>query len=345
MAQKKVTIYDIAKRTGLSVATISRVLNNSDDVKRETKEYVNKVIKEMNYVPNAIARSLKNKKTSSIGILVYAIDSPFFSELIASIEDFFTNKDYHILLATISGSAKSEIDLLNFLVKKEVEGIMLLGSYNDKNIYEELERISKKIPIILVGDYIDLETIYSVNSDNLEGAYKAVKYLIDLGHRDIGILTGYKGQYDSEERLKGYKKALLEAGIEFNPNYVFPGDYSVEKCQNGIVQFIERNSKITALFAVSDMMAIGAMTGLLQHDYKVPDDISIMGFDNIKNASFVYPSLSTVDQRIKVLGRLAASLMIEALNSEKSYPQRVINKTNLIIRDSTGYVNSDRKRG
>ncbi|MBP7461166.1 MAG: LacI family DNA-binding transcriptional regulator [Candidatus Delongbacteria bacterium] len=335
MKSKKVTIYDIANHTGLSVATVSRVLNDNKNVKGETRDYVHQVMREMNYVPDVFARSLKKKSSRSIGIIVYEINSPFFSEIISSIEDYFTNKYFNIMLAAISGGMKNELELLNYFISKKIDGLMLLGSYNTDRIRSELKSLSTRIPIVLVGDNIGLDTIYTVNSDSQAGAYRAVRYLIDLGHRQIGLLTGYSGQYDSEERLLGYRQALKDVGIPMNRSFIFQGDYSVEKCQGGIVDFVKRNPSLTALFCCSDMMAIGAAGGLMQAGYQIPRDISVVGFDNIRFSAYVYPSITTVDQGITQLGYSAAALLNEAITTKQIIPQQVINKTNLIIRDST----------
>ncbi len=335
MKTKKVTIYDIAALAKVSVATVSRVLNERGNVRTETRDKIHQVIQQLNYVPDMFAQSLKKRKSFTVGLIVHDIRSPFFNELIASIIDFFTNEDYHVIIGAVSGSEKNGAELLKFLINKRVEGILLLGRQTDSLLYAELHHVSKRLPVILVGDHLDIDTVHLVNCENRKGGFIATRHLIEMGHRHIGIVTGYENQYDSEERLAGYREALKEAGLPFLPQYVFKGDYDPFFCQRFVFEWWKKHRSITALFCCSDMMAIGCMNGLMSYGLKIPQDFSIVGFDDIMLSTMVYPRLTTISQHVSQLGRSASALLHSILSGNQKVYQRIFNQTELIIRDST----------
>jgi len=338
---KKVTIRDVAKHAGVSVASVSYVLNNVDKITPETKKRILNAIKELDYKPNMMARGLSNGKSGLIGICLPITEkgdipgdllenNPFFSEFISGIEYTTRNKGYDIL---ISGLGKN-MRYKDWIQRRMMDGLIILGVY-PKNLFEEIKGLD--IPIVLSDAYEEYAMdFHRVMINDELGGYIATKHLIDLGHKRIAFVSGsIKNSFINRYRYQGYVKALKEAGIKtdksliFEEHVTFNGGYSVgEKMR-------QSGCNATAVFVAADIMAIGLLKSYIEANYKVPEDLSIIGFDNIKFAQYSIPGLTTVKQDIFMKGRISAEMILNDLEDGKRTNHSVILQPELIIREST----------
>lgn len=319
---KRTTIKDIAKAVGVTPAVISYVLNGKEyKVSGETVLKVKSAIKELNYIPNLTARSLVKNESHLIGVIIpqtedstqMLLTNPFYSEIVSGVESKLREYGYHMLL---SGVEKGNT-YLDTSVQRNLDGAIIMGIYQEQ-FYEELKQAS--IPIVLIDSYISDNYFYRVGIDDEYGGYIATKYLIDQGHRDIALVTGsIKRDGVNEKRFLGYKRALSEASIFYNPDYVFDGSVSYEYgCAAGKT-IAQKYKKITAAFASADLIALGLISSLKENNVEVPDDISIIGFDNVSTLKFSLPPLTTVGQDITAKGITAAEALIKMIEGKEQY--------------------------
>jgi len=329
----KPRIKDVAIRAGVSVATVSRVLNNADSVKPETRERVKTAIKEMGYFPNYSARSLRVEKTFGIGLVIphdvyYTFTFPYFTEFVHGISTCASAEGYHLVLTMSNGNdVEHHADLIK---KKIVDGVILFDVLDGDERIKVLKRFG--LPFIVVGRPKDVGEYLYVDTDNSYGSYEATKYLLDIGYKRILFLNGPKGQAVSRFRLDGYKLAHIRAGIEIDNALILEGDFT-QKSGERLTKYALGSLDFDAIFATSDLTAIGAMNVLKREDIEIGRDISVIGFDDIAAASMVTPKLTTVHQPILDLGRTAASMLIKCLNHEKVKSK--LFDVKLIVRDST----------
>jgi LacI family transcriptional regulator, repressor for deo operon, udp, cdd, tsx, nupC, and nupG len=322
-------IQEVAKKANVSVATISRVLNNSPYVKNETREKVMDAIRELNYSPNLSGRILRRNETKIVLVLLPTISNPFYSKAVSGIRHAADKLGYMILICNTESDAKKEMEYLNLLKFKQADGAIMMSKESD---IEKLEEIGASHPIVQCFEYRKSDKLSYVSVDNELAAYEAVKYLIELGHKRIG-LVGCDTKYPSaEQRESGYKKALLEANIELDPDLIIRGDYGFRSGYNCAGKMVEQ--KPTAIFAISDMQAIGVTKALKGMGIKVPEDISVVGFDNVTFSEIYDPGITTVSQPTYNMGAKAMDILINELKGESKIPQQIIMKHELIIRES-----------
>lgn len=326
----KYTIKDIAKMAGVGVGTVSRVINNHPSVKEETKNKILKIIGEVNYKPNEFARDLKRKKNNVIGILITGHPNPFFDDVICGIDRELKKEN---LTSLIHYTELEEFEVaVSSLIDYDVKGVIYLGGKSKDN----LEGIN--IPLVLASTTIDnscSDKFHMVSINNRKAAYESVKFLIDRGCEKIGIIIS---NYEDElalERIKGYKDAISEAKLEYE--IICEGEYTARGGYEGAKDMF-RQGKPDAIFAISDLMAIGATRYILENGYKIPEDISIIGFDGIEESKYYYPSITTVEQPRKLMGEMAAKLLIEDVKGEQEknqQKQEIYLKVQMIEREST----------
>lgn len=327
----KPTIKEVAKQAKVSITTVSRVINNVEGcTNEETRNRILKVIEELDYKPNALARSLVTKKTKTIGLILPDISNPFFPGIAKGVEDRASKYDYNVILCNSYDSLKKEDYYINVLREKYVDGIILSSSKLNK---DDENNYSKDIPMVFIDRRPDVNITNGVFINNFSGAYTAVKHLIDLGHRNIGCLIGPQNINTSIERLDGYKKALEDSSISINEDFIKFEEYSIEGGYSAAREIL-KDKKITAIFANNDLMAIGVYRAAKEMGYKIPGDISVVGFDDIDTAKVVEPPLTTVKQPTKVLGESAVEMLMEAING-KIEEKIIYLDTELIIREST----------
>ncbi|MED1441385.1 LacI family DNA-binding transcriptional regulator [Aeribacillus composti] len=326
-----VRISDVAKMANVSTATVSRVLSNSGNVKKETAEKVLEAIKKLNYQPNLLARQLRRLETKTVLVVVPDITNTFFSKILRGIEQVAIENDYEVLLGDTGNSLEREKGYLDILRQKKADGMILLTARLESHLLEE---ISREFPVVLACEYLEGSDIPTVSIDNISSARKATEYLISLGHKRIGFLSGPMDVILSRDRLKGFKQGMMQHDIAIEPNLIQEGDFSFESGFNLMTKLLALTEPPTAVFASSDEMAIGAIKAIKAKGLKVPDDISIVGFDDIKFASIFEPALTTVSQPMFEIGKKAMELLIKLMNGSEIERRQYILEDQLVIRDS-----------
>lgn len=327
-----VTIYDVASLAHVSVTTISKILNHKDfDISAETRQRVLGVIKELNFVPSGLARSLVTKKTNTIALLLPSITNQYFAEIARGVENGASALGYNVFLCNTDESHAKEIEYLNVLKERLPDGVIMVPvKESDTNIAVEYEF---SVPYILLDrTYDDMnDDIYCVRFDNVKGGYIATKHLLENGHKRIGIICGPSQNKPSNDRLMGYKQALKEAGVDFDPSLVFHGDYDYDSGAKGGEYLIDKN--VTAVFCTNDMMACGLYQKIRNMGLKAYDDISVVGYDNIFMSEMLEPPLTTVMQPKLQMGSVATQNLVRMINKEP-VENDVVFKPELIIRNS-----------
>ncbi|SFG39222.1 transcriptional regulator, LacI family [Planifilum fulgidum] len=332
---EKVTIYDIAEAAGVSIATVSKVINNRGRVSEQTRERVLRIIRELNYAPNRITSALGGKSMYTLGLLIPDISNPFYSEIVRGAEDCGRKWGYNVLICNTDNDTRREMDYLLSLREKRVDGIILATASNTDTRREDLESLG--IPVAFISREIPGFESIRVIVDNFRGGYLATRHLIDLGHRNIALFTEPLNIVTSSERLRGYAEALQEAGIPYRPEWVRPGGFGVESGYR-LAEALLRDSHDpmpTAVFAANDQLAIGAIQAFKEAGHSIPEDISVVGFDNTILCTIVDPPLTTVAQPMYDMGVKVVNLLIEAIQNEGSGSERIVLEPKLVVRRST----------
>lgn len=319
------------------MATVSRVVNNNPNVKPQTRKKVFEAIERLGYRPNAVARGLASKKTTTVGVVIPDISNSIFSEVARGIEDIANMYHYNIILCNADKRKEKEIRVVNTLLEKQVDGLLFMGGVITEDHLQAFKTSS--VPVVLCATADEQQTIPSVDIDHEKAAYDAVQVLIRSGHRDIAMISGtLQDPANGYARYQGYKKALEEAGIPLREEYVRVGNYRYESGLELTKYFLELEQRPTAIFAAKDEMAIGAIHTLQDSGLKVPEDISVISVDNIRMASMVRPQLTTVAQPMYDIGAVAMRLLTKLMNKETKDPseltQQVVLPHEVIYRNS-----------
>ena len=334
----KLTIVDVAKKANVSVATVSRVMNGNYPVKEETKKRVLEVIEELNYIPNMQARELTQQKSSTIGVVVPSINNMFFPEVINGIESNLKLNSLSLVLVCSNNDKEEEKSCINNLLSRNVSGIIVIDPNTDNIKSEFYHNISKQTPLVFVNGHAVSANISSVVNDEAMGASMALNYLVENNHKDILFVRG-KDSYSYDIKEKVYKEAM-ESLNSFKPeNIINIGNgNSSETVDNTLNMFIDilKNSSATAVFACNDLMAVGVLNACKKLNIDVPNNLSIIGYDNIDLSKFVEPKLTTIDQNMFHLGTNAATLLLEKIEYDNSRSKRIILTNSLIERDTVG---------
>ncbi len=309
-----VTIEMVARAAGVSLSTVSRILNGTAVVSETKSRAVEEAIAALGFVANPVARGLAGGRTLSIGVVTQAIDSPFYGAALRGIEDQLGPEGYSPLFVSGHWDAATEVRCIDVLRSRRVDGIIVLtGRISDA----ALKACAKALPVVVTGRKLKAPGLFSLHFDNFEGGRLATQHLIQLGHRRIAFITGDPAHADSTERLRGYRGALEAAGIVFDPALVVPGEYHEVNGLLAVDRLVESRQRFTAIFAANDQMAFGAALGLQRRSLRVPDDVSLVGFDDLPTSQYAIPPLSTVHQPAYEMGRLAATAMLEMLSGVK----------------------------
>ncbi|MEG0771945.1 LacI family DNA-binding transcriptional regulator [Clostridium sp.] len=333
---KNLNIKDIAKIAGVGVTTVSRVLNNHSDVKDETRQKILQIMNEYNYIPNNSARNLKRNTSNNIGVLVKGIHNPFFSKMIKSIEEEIDREGYSMILHYNENNT-NDIDAAVELIKeKKLKGLICLGG--DFENLDQQELVNLKTPIVLASTYViekaNKALFSSVIIENEEAAFKAVNYIVNLGHKKIGIITtGEEDRTIGKLRFQGYKRALNINNIEYNEEFVEIGEYTFESGFHAMNRLLDKQLDLSAVFVTTDIMAIGASKAILNKGLKIPDDISVVGFDGIDYSLYFHPSLTTVVQPVEEMGKKSIDVLFDLLINKKNN-QHIVLETELQERES-----------
>jgi LacI family repressor for deo operon, udp, cdd, tsx, nupC, and nupG len=329
-------IKDIAALANVSPATVSRVFSSPDLVSKKTLDKVKKVVDELGYRPNRMGASLRTRKSGNIVAIIPDITKPVNAGIIRAIEQGAQSAGYSVLLGDTQGLEEREQHYADLVSHGQADGILLFGSRIPFKINPDLPLKEQLPPLVNGNEGIESDEIVKVAVDNVAAAKAAVDYLISIGHKRIAAMTGPSEVPSSNKRIKGYRSALAEAGIEFDEELQVEGHYDVKSgvvCAQKLLLLRERP---TALFCFNDDMAIGAMQFLQQQGFKIPQDISVMGFDDINYAEYVSPSLTTVHQPLQEIGSECIDLLLKQLKGEDVEPGTRYLPYTLMLRNSTG---------
>lgn len=328
-----VTIYDVAREAGVSMATVSRVVNNNPNVKPQTRKKVFEAIERLGYRPNAVARGLASKKTTTVGVVIPDISNANFAEVARGVEDIANMYHYNIILCNADKRKEKEIRVINTLLEKQVDGLLFMGGTVTDEHLQAFQ--TANVPIVLCGTTDEKGQMPAVDIDHERAAYDAVKLLIQQGHRKIGMISGtLQDPNNGFARYQGYKKALEDAGIPFSEDLVRIGNYRYESGVEAMKYFLQLSERPTAIFAATDEMAIGAIHAIQDEGMTVPGDISVISVDNSRMASMVRPMLTTVAQPMYDIGAVSMRLLTKLMNKENVDMSKIVLPHELIQRKS-----------
>jgi len=304
---------DVAEKAGVSIATVSHVINETRFVREETREKVKKTMKELNYYPNSAARTLRKRKSNIIAFLVPDISNFFFTALACKIESLLKKDGYNIVFGNTDENIESEIEHLKIMNSYAIDGLIIAPTWGDQSY---LKNYNKKFPIVFIDRKPTKFEGDCVLVDNKKASVNAINHLIKKGHSKIGIITGLPKLTSTVERLEGYKEAFKNNNLKYNNTWIAVGDSRYESGYE-LTKKLLQNHELTALFVTNNLMSIGAMEYIKQNDIKVPEDIAIIGFDDYKWASITNPPLSVIKQPVEEIGEKAVSLILDKIEREK----------------------------
>ena len=340
------TIKEVAKVANVSITTVSRVSNGSKGVSTKTRRRVLNVIKELGYSPSAMASGLKTRISKSIGIAVPDTIGDFYGEVIDGIESVATENEYNLIISLNHHIIKEELKAVNFFKAKKVDGAILVTTLDDDDYVRSL--IEGGFDIVLLDRAPRGLKVDTVKTDNFRGGYIATEYLLNLGHSAILLIRGLSCLDSSRERFNGYKRALKDKKIEYDSTFILNGDFTIDSGYTTIKKYLdEKGLNFTAVFAANDQMAIGAIKALNDKGIVVPDEVSIVGFDDSYISPYIIPSLTTIKQRKEEMGKVATELLLNRISSfdkEKKVPRQVTISVELIERESAIPISSKRRR-
>lgn len=339
--ERKPTIKDIARLARVSHTTVSRALNDRPRISRKTRDRIRAIARKLNYQPNVAARSLKVRRTRTLGLVITTIINPLYPELAQGIENTAREMGYSIILCSTNYDINLEKQHIDMLRGKGVDGIIFTSTHvHDPNI-ESL--INEKFPIILVNRRIYDESVINrvdyVVVDNVHGGFMAVEHLIKMGHERIGIISGHPQSSASVERLEGAKRGLSEYGLELKSDLVMEGDFLQASGLKAAKKFSEMKCRPTAVFSVNDYMALGALEGFIEAGFRIPHDIALIGFNDIAISRIRNIELTTIGQKTYEMGSIAVRTLVERIEGEgQGVVKQIILEPELLIRKSCGHA-------
>lgn len=330
------TIYEVSKLAGVSLATVSRVMNNSGRVTEKTRLKVESAMRELGYRPNSIAQSLASNSSNSVGIIVPELHGPFFGTMLSGIEAELREAGKHVIITVGHSDKEKEVDGIEFLLTRRCDALILhVDAVPDDYLVELCKGAT---PVVVINRTIAEVADNCINLDNEHGGYVAAKSLLELGHRHIAYISGPRWKMDANERLAGHRRALDEAGVELDEQLVVEGNFHESSGGSGMRHLLKTGIPFTAVVCANDQMAAGAMEVARESGLNLPDDVSVVGFDNVLFARYVYPKLSTVDYPINDMGHMAARWVLRNVYDNKNLKIRNVFKPRMISRASVAPV-------
>ena len=323
-------ILGVAKLAGVSASTVSRVTSGNAVVRPETRQRVKEAMEKLGYKPNPAAQSLSSKRSNTIGMVVAGLDGPFYGQMIAGVESTLRKHSKHLLIASGSGNTSSEVEAIEFLLSRQVDGLILLTEWLEQYYVAEL---SERIPVYMINQYYEGMDNRVMILDDVDGGYRATKYLINKGHREIACINGQNFKQDANDRVKGYKVALREASIPVLDNLIVRTSFEVQGGIDGMELLSERSANFTAVVVGNDESALGVYSWAKDHGVRIPDDISVIGYDDILLARFLTPPLTTMHAPNFDMAKRAADSAFNEIYHNRS-PLGGNFKTTLIERES-----------
>ncbi|GAD31927.1 substrate-binding domain-containing protein [Photobacterium leiognathi] len=334
------TMKDVAKLAGVSTSTVSHVINKTRFVSEEISERVNKAAKELNYyAPSALARSFKVNRTKTIGMLVTTSTNPFFGEVVKGVERSCYQQGYSLILCNTEGDHQRMHESINTLLQKRVDGLILMCATLEGEHFDIFEHYAD-IPVVVM-DWGPMQfTSDKIQDNSLRGGYMAAKYLIDAGHSEIGCITGPLDRIQAEMRYNGYLQAMDEAGFSVEPSWVVEADFECEGGYNAFTQLHANGTLPSALVVANDMMAMGVINAANELGIQIPEQLSIIGYDDIHIAKFMSPSLTTIHQPKYRLGQAAVETLLTRLDEPETAPRIIELEPTLVERNSVKSLRS-----
>ena len=325
---------DVAQQAGVSPSTVSHVINDTRFVSQQLRDRVLHAMRELNYQPSAVARSLRTKRTQVVALVIPDITNPYFPEVARGVQDVAEENEYSVILCNTDRVRGRELRFLKALRGQRVDGLILNPSEVTSGDLQDLQ--DAQIPVVLIGSQIDHPDLDVVMVDNVQGAHDAVSHLIDLGHRRIGLVGGSRAASSGEQRFQGYIRAMADHDIPIDEEIITEGRFTREGGYESMKRLLALQSPPTAVFASSDVMAIGALMAIQEEGLQVPNDVSLVGFDDIAEASTTTPKLTTVSQPKYQTGQVAAQLLFDRVEgASPGERQKIVLSHQLVIRDST----------
>lgn len=329
------TISDVAKHAGVSPITVSRVINNSGYISQKTREQVEAAVAKVGYIPNKVARGLRLKRTYTLALIITDITNPFFTTLARGVEDAASGGEYSVIFCNTDESEAKEHKYLHLMLQQQVDGVILVPARSKPDSIRYVQQ--RQIPIVVVDRRIPGMNTDIVRCDSEEGAYRLVQLLLDLGHRRIAMLNGTEGVSTADDRLLGYQRAMQDSGSKSDTNWVFSGSFTVASGYEMARQALTLIPRPTAVFAANNFIAIGALKALQGQGLRVPEDIAVVGFDDLPLNLALFPFLTVALQPVYEMGQQATRLLLDRLagTAPEQY-QELILPTELIVRQSSG---------
>ncbi|KAA0227620.1 LacI family transcriptional regulator [candidate division KSB1 bacterium] len=329
-----VTIKEVAKKAGVSTATVSRVFNNVGPVDEETRRRVKEVAQALHYTPNAVGRSLSTKRTDAIGLILPDLHGEFFSEVIRGADQIAQQHRFHLLVSS-SHTTRQELAEVLQVMRGRVDGLIIMSPQIDAHTLQT--NLPKSLPLILLNCHVGDDSFDAMNIDNVAGAQEMVRHLLSHGHRYIAIIKGTEKNLDAEGRLQGYRQALQEARAEYHESFEMTGDFTEASGYDAVKRLLDLNPRPTAIFSSNDSMALGALSALREHDVSVPGEMALAGFDDIPIARYLSPALATVHVPIYDLGAAAMQKLIHSFTEKNNHVRKhALVPTHLVLRESCG---------
>jgi DNA-binding LacI/PurR family transcriptional regulator len=329
----KATIYDIAKEAGVSIATVSKVINGKGRISQETRSAVIAIMERLDFQPSVIASALTGKKTFTLGLLVPDVSNPFFAEIARAIEDQGHQLGYSVVMCNTDNKDEKVERYISLLLQKSVDGIIIATGIEKKEILEQL--LAKGLPIVLIARELPLIAVDTVVVDDYVGGCLAASHLLQIGHKEIAILAESQKVSSSRERIRGFRQTMSDAGLTLNEQWLRVCDYKVEDGKNKALELLHEDHRPTAIFACNDMLAVGVLQAAKEMKMIVPNELSIISFDNTILSSVTNPPLTTIAQPMEQMGKHAVNLIVENIKEGNQLKQRIVLRPEFILREST----------
>ncbi|WP_019394519.1 LacI family DNA-binding transcriptional regulator [Priestia filamentosa] len=330
----KITIRSVAEEAGVSIGTVSKVINNSGKISEKTRKKVFQAMQKLNYKPDAAAASLRGKRTKLIGLLVPDISNPFYAGIARSIEDRSHEVGLNVMLCSTDNNTEKEKNYLALLTSQRVDGLVVASAFRSTVLLQET--IDRGIPSVLIASEIPQLSINTVTVDDYKGGYLATSHLLDLGHKDIAIIS--ENVRSNEPRLAAYKDSMREAGIDVKPEYIMKTEATIQKGYECAKKLLLLDEKPTAIFACNDLLAAGVIQAAKELELDLPRELSVVGFDNTVLSTTTAPMLTTISQPIKQMGAKVVDLLRQEMEESKGHKERLLMAPELIIRQSTASI-------
>ncbi|MDR6984971.1 LacI family transcriptional regulator [Rheinheimera pacifica] len=330
------TIYQVSELAGVSLATVSRVMNNNARVSENTRNKVLAAMEQLGYRPNSIAQSLASNRSNSVGILVSELHGPFYGEMLSGIENECRAAGKHVIIAAGHSEEASEKDGIEFLISRSCDALILhVEAVSDEYL---IKLANGNMPIVLINRFIPQLADNCISLDNELGGYLATKQLLQQGHTQLAYMAGPMWKSDAKDRYHGHLRAMAEHGLSFNPALLAEGDFQDSSGSACMQQLLAKGLPFSALVCANDEMAAGAMEVARAHGLNVPQDLSIVGFDNLILARYIYPKLTTIDYPIGEMGRMAARWVLKNIYQQQALQLKNVFQPVLVCRDSASAI-------